>query len=65
MKIFLGVLKEDFRFGKIKSELENLGLKVIKYFPKLRIVKFECKDIASANLPYFKSIEEERQDFTI
>lgn len=65
MKTFFGVLKEGVLFSKISKKLEEKhDLKIVKYYPKLRIVKLEAKKMPQNTDDYFKNLEEERSDFT-
>lgn len=66
MKTYFGRLKDEYLYSKIKKELANLDLKVIKYYPKFRLIKFETEiEIKIEDTPFFDSIEEERRDFKI
>ena len=53
-------------FKEVKTKLSDLGIKILKHYSKLRIVKFEIdKDVSEINFDFFVSIEEEKEDFFI
>ena len=66
MKKYFGVIKDGISFKEVKTKLSDLGIKILKHYSKLRIVKFEIdKDVSEINFDFFVSIEEEKEDFFI
>lgn len=66
MKTYFAILKEEVLFTKIRKKLEEKEFKIIKYYPKMRMVKFTAATDAKVDdIPFFESVEEERLDFEI
>lgn len=66
MKIYFGVLKDGVSFVRVNRKLTDAGITVLRYYPKLKIVKFETgKKITEINFDFFITVEEEKDDFTI
>lgn len=67
MAIYFGVLKKETVYEKIKNEIAHAGIKVLKYYPKLHVLKFRADKIPENPeiLKHFDSIEEEKTDFSI
>ncbi len=67
MAIYFGVLKKEVVYSKIKSQIIDGGMKVLRYYPKLRVVKFEADGLPVGGevAGFFDSIEEEKTDFSI
>lgn len=66
MKTYFGVIKNGRSFKEVRTRLTSLGIKISKYYPRLKIVKFETeKEVSEADLDFFITIEEEKEDFII
>jgi uncharacterized iron-regulated protein len=66
MKIYFGVIQNGRSFKEVKTRLTGLGIKISKYYPGLKIVKFETeKEVSEAKFDFFITIEEEKEDFFI
>lgn len=66
MKIYFGVIKNGTSFKNVKLKLTGLGIEILKYYPKLRIVKFETDQIIpEIGFDFFSTVEEEKDDFLI
>lgn len=64
MNIYFGVLKDGIYFNKIKKKLTDAGVKVLNYYSRLRIVKFESdKEFTVTDFDFFQTIEQEKEDF--
>ena len=64
MKIYFGILKKEVRFSEAEKYMRSAGIRVIRYYPKLRLVRFETeKKPDEWFLHFFDSMEEERDDF--
>ena len=64
--IYFAILKKEILYSKIKRSLEERDLIILKYYPKLRVIKFETeKEIKLSDLPEFETLEEEKNDFSI
>jgi hypothetical protein len=64
MNIYFGVLKDGIYFNKIKKKLSDAGVKVLNYYSRLRIVKFESdKEFTVTDFDFFQTIEQEKEDF--
>lgn len=64
--IYFAILKEDVLYRKIKDDLASQNLKVLKYYPKLRVIKLETeKEIQLIEFPHFSSLEKEKTDFSV
>ena len=64
MNIYFGVLKDGIYFNKIKKKLSDAGVKAVKYYSRLRIVKFESdKEFTVTDFDFFQTIEQEKEDF--
>lgn len=64
--IYFAVLQNTILYSKVKKSLMEKDLKILKYYPKLRILKFETsKAIELSNFPEFESVEEEKNDFSV
>ena len=64
--IYFATLKEEILYSKIKNDLIQSGIKIIKYYPKLRVIKLETdKKIQLCDFPDFESLEEEKTDFSV
>ncbi len=64
MKIYFGILKKEIRFSDMEKRMRSAGIRVIRYYPKLRLVKFETdkkQDELFSHL--FDSLEEDKDDF--
>lgn len=66
MGLYFGILKQDISYNKVEKRMTDLGIRVFKYYPKLRIVKFESdKKISETELDFFIAIEEETDFISI
>lgn len=66
MNTYFAVLKEGISFAEVIGELTDSGMKIIKHYPELGIVKFETeKKISEFDFDFFLSIEEEKDDFAL
>lgn len=66
MNIYFAVLKEGVSITKVSRKLSDAGMKMLKYYPKLGIVKFETeKKTTEIDFNFFLSIEEEKEDFVL
>ncbi|BBD46679.1 MAG: hypothetical protein VB079_14725 [Petrimonas sp.] len=66
MKTYFGVIQNGRSFKEVKTRLTGLGIKISKYYPRLKIVKFETeKEVSEAKFDFFITIEEEKEDFFI
>lgn len=66
MKIYFGVIKNGTSFKNVKTKLTDLGIEILKYYSKLRIVKFETdQNIEEIEFDFFSAVEEEKDDFFI
>jgi hypothetical protein len=66
MKTYFGVIRDGWSFKDVKTKLTNLGIKIGKYYPKLKVVKFETdKEIFQIDFDFFIAVEEEKEDFII
>ncbi len=64
MNIYFGVLKDGIYFNKVKKKLSDAGVKVLNYYSRLRIVKFESdKEFTVTDFDFFQTIEQEKEDF--
>lgn len=64
--IYFAILKKEILFSKIKKSLEERGLNILKYYPKLRVIKFENEnEIKLSDFLEFESLEKEKNDFSI
>ena len=64
MNTYFGVLKDGIYFNKVKKKLTDAGVKVVKYYSRLRIVKFESdKEFTVTDFDFFQTIEQEKEDF--
>lgn len=64
MNIYFGVLKDGIYFNKVKKKLTDAGVKVLNYYSRLRIVKFESdKEFTVTDFDFFQTIEQEKEDF--
>lgn len=64
MNTYFGVLKDGIYFNKVKKKLSDAGVKVLNYYPKFRIVKFQSeKELTVADFDVFLSLEQEKEDF--
>lgn len=64
MNIYFGVLKDGIYFNKVKKKLSDAGVKVLNYYSRLRIVKFESeKEFTVADFDIFLTVEQEKEDF--
>lgn len=64
--IYFAILKKEMLYSKIKKSLEDRDLEILKYYPKLRVIKFEIEnEIKLTDFPEFQSLEKEKNDFTI
>lgn len=64
--IYFATLQEDVLYSKIKKDLAEKGLKVLKYYPILRVIKVETeKEIQLSDFPDFESLEIEKTDFSV
>ena len=44
MNTYFGALKDGIYFYKIKKNLTDTGVKILNYYPKFRIVKFQSEN---------------------
>lgn len=67
MKIYFAVLKSGVSYSKVENATADLEIKILQYYPKLDTIKFETdKKLQDIDITsYFKSIEEEKDDFSI
>ena len=66
MKTYFGVIQNGRSFKEVKMRLTGLGIKISKYYPRLKIVKFETeKEVSEAKFDFFITIEEEKEDIFI
>lgn len=64
--IYFAILKKEMLYSKIKKSLEERDLIILKYYPKLKVIKFETeKKFKLTDFPEFETLEEEKNDFTI
>ena len=64
--IYFAILKKEILFSKITKSLEERGLNILKYYPKLRVIKFENEnEIKLSDFLEFESLEKEKNDFSI
>ena len=64
MNTYFGVLKDGIYFNKIKKNLTDAGVKILNYYPKFRIVKFQSeKEFTVADFDIFLTVEQEKEDF--
>ena len=64
--IYFAVLQNTILYSKVKKSLMERGLKILKYYPKLKVIKFETeKEIKLIDFPEFESVEEEKNDFSV
>ena len=64
--IYFATLKEDVLYSKIKKYLAEKDLKILKYYPILRVIKLETeKEIQLSDFPDFESLEIEKTDFSV
>lgn len=64
--IYFATLKEGVLYSKIKKDLADKDLKVLKYYPKLRVLKLETEqEIQLSDFPDFESLEKEKTDFSV
>ncbi|HHV84832.1 MAG TPA: hypothetical protein GXX42_03300 [Petrimonas sp.] len=66
MKTYFGVIQGGISFKEVETKLVNSGIKIVKHYPKFKIVKFETdKNIPEINFDFFITVEEEKEDFFI
>lgn len=66
MITYFGVMKDGIYFSKIRKELTEAGIKVLDYYSKFRIVKFQSeKELIVTDFDFFVSLEAEKEDFSI
>ncbi|MEA5128721.1 hypothetical protein [Proteiniphilum sp.] len=66
MNTYFAVLKGGVSFAKVSRTLKASGIKIINYYRKLGVVKFETeKSISDIDFDFFISIEEENNNFGI
>lgn len=64
--IYFAVLQNTILYSKVKKSLMERDLKILKYYPKLRVLKFETnKAMEFSKFPEFESVEEEKNDFSV
>ncbi|WP_158837929.1 hypothetical protein [Polaribacter sp. L3A8] len=64
--IYFAILKSEITYGKIKKSLIERDLTILKYYPKLRVIKFKTeKEIQLSDFIEFESFEEEKNDFSV
>lgn len=64
MKTYFGILKKEIRFLNAENWMKSAGIRVIRYYPKLRLVRFETdKKPDELFSRFFDSLEEEKDDF--
>ena len=64
MNTYFGALKDGIYFYKIKKNLTDAGVKILNYYPKFRIVKFQSeKEFTVADFDIFLTVEQEKEDF--
>jgi len=62
--IYYGVIRDEIPFSRVETELTISGMRVINYYPRLGIVKFDSEhQISSHDFDFFDSVEEEKSDF--
>ncbi len=68
MKVYFGILKANVKFSDVKKKIQRKGIKIDKYYSKLRILKFaicETEDFEDILNLFFESYEEEKEDFSV
>ncbi len=66
MITYFGALKDGISFSRVKKKLTGAGIKVLNYYPALKIVKFESEaTIAETDFDFFVALEEEKDDFSV
>lgn len=62
--IYYGVIRDKIPFSRVETELTIAGMRVINYYPRLGIVKFDSDlQVTTTNFDFFDSVEEEKNDF--
>ena len=62
--IYYGVIRDEIPFSRVETELTIAGMRVINFYPRLRIVKFDSEyRVTTGNFDFFDSVEEEKSDF--
>ncbi len=66
MRTYFAVLNAGITINKAKKKLEASGMKILRDYPELGIVKFETeKKISELDFDFLLSIEEEKKDFDV
>ena len=64
--IYFATLRSTAQFSSVKKNLQERGLEILKYYPKLKVLKIESqKKLKLIEFPDFVTVEEEKTDFSV
>ncbi len=66
MKVYFGVLKDGAKLDRVVQKLVESEINILRFYPKLSIIKFESdKTATEINFDFFITVEEEKENFSI